>query len=158
MGAIFSQLGHLFLQTIPTVILVFLLFVILDRIFFRPLTAVLKQREESTVGALARAREQATAAETKARQYTEVFQAARQEVYRQREAERRAHLEQRDTALRMGREQAEGLIRDAQVALAGEVARVKAELDAACQPLAEEISQSLVGPEARSDEGGRFRL
>jgi len=158
MGAIFSQLGHLFLQTIPTVILVFLLFVILDRIFFRPLTAVLKRREESTVGALARAREQATEAETKARQYEEIFQAARQEVYRQREADRRAHLEQRDKALRMGHEQAEGLIRDARVALAGEVARVKAELDAACQPLAEEISQSLVEPEARSDEGGRFRL
>ena len=45
MGAISSQLGHLFLQTIPTVILVFLLFVILDRIFFRPVMAVLKQRD-----------------------------------------------------------------------------------------------------------------
>jgi F0F1-type ATP synthase membrane subunit b/b' len=158
MGAVFSQLGHLFLQTIPTVILVFLLFVILDRIFFRPLTAVLKQREDLTVGALARAREQATIAETKARQYEEVFQAARQEVYRQREADRRAHLAQRDAALLMGHEQAEGLIRDARVALAEEVARVKAELDAACQPLAEEISQSLVGPDSLSGESRRFRL
>ena len=158
MGAIFGQLGHLFLQTIPTVILVFLLFVILDRIFFRPVMAVLKQREDLTVGALARAREQATATEDKARQYEEAFQAVRQEVYRQREADRRANLEQRDAALRKGREQAEVIIRDAQAALAAEVARVKAELDATCQTLADEISRSLVGPESLSGEGGRFRL
>ncbi len=158
MGAIFSQLGHLFLQTIPTVILVFLLFVILDRILFRPLTAVLKQREDSTVGALARAREQATAAETKARQYEEVFQVARQEVYRQREADRRTNLEQRDGALRIARDQAEVLIREARTALAAEVARAKTELDATCQPLAEEISESLVGPDSTPGGQGRLRL
>ena len=157
MGALFDQLGHLFLQTIPTVIFVFLLFIILDRIFFRPLTAVLKQREESTVGALARAREQTAEAESKVRQYDEAFQAARQEVYRQREADRRANMEQRDTALRKGREQAEVLIHDGQAALAEEVGRAKAELDAACQPLAEEISQSLLGPDSVPGEGGRLR-
>lgn len=157
MGALFDQLGHLFLQTVPTVIFVFLLFIILDRIFFRPLTAVLKQREESTVGALARAREQTAEADSKARQYDEAFQAARQEVYRQREADRRTNMEQRDTALRKGREQAEALIRDGQAALAEEVGRAKGELDAACQPLAEEISQSLLGPDSGSGEGGRLR-
>ena len=158
MGAIFSQLGHLFLQTIPTVILLFLLFVILDRIFFRPLTAVLKQREDSTVGALARAREQATAAETKAHQYEEVFQVAQQEVYRQREADRRTNLEQRDGALRIARDRAEVLIREARTALAAEVARAKTELDATCQPLAEEISESLVGPDSTPGGQGRLRL
>ncbi len=158
MGVIFDQLGHLFLQAIPTVILVFLLFVILDRIFFRPLMTVMKQREDSTVGALARAREQASAAETKAREYEEAFQAARQEVYRQREADRRTNLEQRDAALRKARGQADVLIRDAQAALATEVARTKAELEAACQPLAEEISQSLVGPDSSHSGQGRLRL
>jgi F-type H+-transporting ATPase subunit b len=158
MGLIFEQLGHLFLQAIPTVILLFLLFVILDRIFFRPVMAVLKQREELTVGALARAREQAAAADTKTRQYEEAFQVARQEVYRQREADRRKNLEQRDAALRKARDQAEVLIREARAALAAEVARTQTELDAACQPLAEEISQSLVGPDAPTGEGGRLRL
>jgi F0F1-type ATP synthase membrane subunit b/b' len=60
--------------------------------------------------------------------------------------------------LRKAREQAEVLIRDARAALAAEVTRAKAELDAACQPLAEEISQSLVGPDAPTGEGGRLRL
>jgi F0F1-type ATP synthase membrane subunit b/b' len=156
MGDILNQLGHLFLQATPTVILVFLLFVILDRIFFRPITSVMKQRDELTVGALARAREQAAAAGAKTAGYEEAFQAARQEVYRQREVVRRTNLEQRDAALRKAREQAEALTRDAQAALAAEVSRVKLELDAACLPLAEEISQSLTEP--GSTPGGQGRL
>ncbi len=158
MGAIFSQLGQLFLRTIPTVILVFALFVILDRIFFRPLRAVLKQREESTVGALARAREQAAAAEAKAKDYDASIQAARQELYRQREADHRRNLEQRDEALRKGRERAEVLIRDGRAELTREVSRTKAELEVACKSLAEEISQSLLGADSPSGSGRRFQL
>lgn len=158
MGEIFSQLGHLFLQSVPTVILVFLLFILLDRIFFRPVLAVLKQREEMTGGALVRAREQSVLAEAKGREYEAAFQAARQEVYRLREEDRRANLEKRDAALHKAREQAEVVIRDAQASLAGEVARVKAELDAACQSLADEITQSLVGPETPSGTQGRLGL
>jgi len=157
MGVIFDQLGHLFLQAIPTVLLLFLLFVVLDRIFFRPVMAVLKQREELTVGALARARDQATAAETKTGEYEAAFQAARQEVYRQREVDRRKNLEQRDIALRKAREQAEVVVREAQAALAAEVDRSKTELDSACPPLAEEISQILLRPDSLPGEGGRVK-
>jgi F-type H+-transporting ATPase subunit b len=156
MGAIFSQLGQLFLRSIPTVILVFALFVFLDRFLFHPLIALLKQREESTVGALARAREQGATAEAKAREYDTAIQAARQEVYRQREADRRKNLEQREEALRKGREQAEILIRDGQAELAREVSVTKTELTAASQSLAEEISQNLLGTESPSAAGGRF--
>ena len=158
MGETFHQLGQLFIQTIPTVVLVFLLFVILDRILFRPLTGVMKKREELTVGALARAREQMATAETKSNEYEAAFQMARQEIYRQRETDRHTNLEQRDAALRKTREQAEVLIREAQAALSAEVARAKAVLDTACQPLAEEISESLVGPETTPGGQGRLRL
>jgi len=73
MGQTLSQLAQLFIQTIPTVIFVFVLYVILRRFFFGPLTAVLKKREEETQGAVARAHEQAAAAEEKARQYEAAF-------------------------------------------------------------------------------------
>jgi F-type H+-transporting ATPase subunit b len=154
MGETFSQLGHLFLQTIPTVIFVFLLYFILDRIFFRPVTAVLKKREEATVGALARSRELGATAEGKARGYEEAFQAAREEVYRQREAARRASQGERDAVLRQARSRSDDMIQDAQAALAAEVTRVKGELEIACQSLAEEISQTLVGPGTPSGGGG----
>ncbi len=154
MGHIFHELGNLFLQTVPTVLFVFLLFVILDRIFFRPLTAVMKQREDATSGALARARAQTEAAEAKTREYESAFQAARQDVYRQREAERRASLEERDAALGRARQQAEQVLRDGQAVLAREVATVKEELERASRPLAEEISHSLLGPATFTDNGG----
>jgi len=157
MGVIFSQLGHLFLQAIPTVILVFLLFVILDRLFFRPLIAVMRQREELTVGALARAREQAAEAEAKTREYQEALQTARQEVYRQREVERHTNLEQRDATLRTARAQAEALVRDAQAALAAEVAHTRQELDATCHSLAEAISQRLVESDSIPGDSGGYR-
>ena len=154
MGEIFNQLGHLFLQTIPTVILVFLLFIVLEQIFFRPLMQVLKDREALTAGALARAREQAVAAEAKSQEYQDAWQAARQEVYRQREAERHTNLEQRDVTLRKARAQAEALIRDAQAALAAEVAHVRQDLDAASLSLAESISQSVLGSDSTPGQGG----
>jgi F0F1-type ATP synthase membrane subunit b/b' len=138
--------------------LLFLLFLILDRIFFRPVTAVLKKREELTVGALEHARAIVATAETKTREYEATFQAARQEVYRQREVARRASLAERDAALQKARVQSEGMLHDAQAALAGEVARLKVELETACQSLAEEITQSLVGPESLSGGEGGPRL
>ncbi|MGA3167488.1 MAG: ATP synthase F0 subunit B [Terriglobia bacterium] len=158
MGDIFRQLGHLFLQAIPTVIFVFVLFVVLDRLFFRPLIAVLKKRADATLGALARAREQATAAESKTKEYEERFQAARQDVYRQREAERRVSLAEREAALQKARQQTEVMVQEAQARLAKEVAGVRAELESACRPLAEMISQSLVGPESTTGGGGGARL
>jgi F-type H+-transporting ATPase subunit b len=154
MSDILSQLAQLFLQAVPTVVIVFVLFVVLDRIFFRPLTSVLKQREELTVGALERAREQAAAAEAKSREYEEAFQSARQEVYRQREADRRSRMQEREVTLQKAREQAEGLIREAQARLAQEVAHAKGELETACRPLAEEISERLVGPDTLIGAGG----
>jgi F-type H+-transporting ATPase subunit b len=129
MDVIFHQLGHLLLQSVPTIILVFLLFIVLDRILFRPVLSVLKQREELTSGALARARDQGAAADVKSRQYEEAFQSARQEVYRQREVDRRANVERRDADLRLARQQAEAVIAAARSALELEVVRAKAELD-----------------------------
>jgi len=110
MGETLSQLAQLFIQAIPTVIFVFVLYVILSRFFFGPLTAVLKKREEETTGAMARAREQTAAAEEKARQYEAAFQAARQETYRLREAAGRSILEDREATLKGAHQQSGALL------------------------------------------------
>jgi F-type H+-transporting ATPase subunit b len=145
MGDILNQLGQLFLQSIPTVVFVFFLLVILDWLFFRPLTRILKQREEATVGALARAREQSTAAGDKAREYEAAFQSARQEVYRQREAQRKAALQERETTLQKGREQSEVWRQGAQATLRKNVGAVKQDLETACRSLAQEIAEVVLG-------------
>ena len=152
MGDILNQLGQLFLQSIPTVIFVFFLLVILDWLFFRPLTQVLRKREDATVGALARAREQSATAENKAREYDAAFQAARQEVYRRREVERKVALQERETTLQEGREQSEVWRQSAQATLRKDVEAVKQDLQIACRSLAQEITEVVLGT-APSSEG-----
>ena len=145
MGHIISQLGHLFLQALPTAVLVFILMFILDRLFFRRLEEVIKERESRTSGALERAREQAELAETRAREYETAFQAVRQEVYRQREAERKRTVAEREASLDVARKATESQLAKARAELAAQVEDAKAQLNATCQTLANQIADSLVG-------------
>jgi len=153
MGGVLSQLTRLFIQTIPTVIFVFLLYVILRRFLFGPLTAVLKKREEETQGAMARAHMQAAAAEEKVRQYEAAFQAARQETYRDREATGRSIRKDREATLKRAHQQSEALISEAQASLAAEVARNKQELQSLCRPLGEEIAETVLGSTGKNGAG-----
>jgi F-type H+-transporting ATPase subunit b len=154
MTEILSWIGKLLLQSVPTVIFVFLLLVILERWLFRPLTAVLKKREDATIGALARAREQAAQAEARTGEYEVAFRAARQEVYRVREADRRAALAERESALKKAREEAEVWIRKAQEDLAKQIEAAKQELQSALQSLASGIAETVLG---ESSSAGRER-
>jgi F-type H+-transporting ATPase subunit b len=158
MAEILRSLGQLFVQAIPTVIFVFFLLVILERWFFRPLLAILKQREDATVGALERAREQAAETEAKAREYEARFQAARQEVYRLREADRRAALAERESALARTREEAELRLARAEADLANQVKMAKQELERASQALARMIADTVLGNglEPGGQKGAQF--
>ncbi len=157
MGETFRQLGHLFVQSVPTVIFVFLLAAILDRLFFRPLTSVLKQREEETLGALDRARKLSAAAEAKAKEYEAAFQAARQDVYRLREADRRTALQEREEMLKAERARSESALKDAQTALHAEAESVKHQLIGTTHALALAVTGAVlgeatpVGPEGGAD-------
>jgi F-type H+-transporting ATPase subunit b len=153
MEGVLSQLAQLFIQTIPTVIFVFVLYVILSRFFFKPLTAVLKKREEETQGAMACAHAQAAAAEEKTRQYEAAFQAARQETYRQREAAGRSTREDREATLKRAHRQSEALLSEAQASLAAEVARSKQDLQNLCQSLGQEIAETVLGSAGRKGAG-----
>lgn len=145
MNELLNQLGQLFVQTIPTIVLVCILLVLLERLFFRPLTRILRQRQEETVGALARAKQQAAATEAKTREYEAAFQAARQAVYRQRETDRAAALAERDEALKRVREQSGSLVQRAEAELAAQVEATRRELTTRSQGLAGEIAETVLG-------------
>lgn len=150
MTELLNQLGHLFVQSIPTVIFVFLLLIILERFFFRPLTTILQKREEATSGALARAKEQTALAETKAKEYETAFQAARQDVYKLREEGRKSALEERGKVLLTARAEAEAYVKDAADKMNLQVEAAKKELDVACQTLGSEIADAVLGGGAPS--------
>lgn len=155
MGNILSQLEQLLVQSLPTVVLVFILLVMLSRLFFKPLTEVLKDRQEATTGALERARLETATGEAKSRQYEEAFQAARQDVYRLREAERQQALLEREQALQKAREQSEAWLKEALAGISAEVEGAQRELAAVFQPLAAEIKEAVLGDGSPGLPSGR---
>ncbi len=151
MDVILSELGRLFVRSIPTVIFVFVLMLVLERILFRPLLKVLGKRDEATRGALARAREQVIAAENKALQYEQAFQAARQDVYDVREAARHEALAERDRILEEARLKSEAQLKQSLAALEGEITHARQDLGGAAQPLATQITEAVLSAEPSSD-------
>ena len=154
MNEILNQVGQLFVQSAPTVIFVFILFLVLDRLFFKPLLKVLADREEATQGAIARARKAAVEAEEEARKYEAALQAARQDVYRLREQNRRSMNQERSDALGKTRQEAELLIKQADADLKREMELAKSDLTSRALELAGEISKVILGPQA--GDGGRL--
>lgn len=137
-------LGLLFVRSIPTVVFVIILLAILDRLFFRPIAEVMKERTEATVGAMARAREQMSQAQTKSQQYESALRAAKMELYRQRQADHAKVLQEQDAALREARAHSEQLVKDAQAAIAAEAAAAREQLRAGGQTLANEIADKIL--------------
>lgn len=146
MGQITTQLGQLFAQTIPTVVFVFCLVLVLDRLFFRPLSQTLDARAKATSGALSEAHEQAVTADEKSHQYEQALQKARQEIYRLREAARREALSERDKTVQQARSEAEAALEAAQKSLQQEVEKAKAELRVTAEALASEVADVLFAP------------
>lgn len=144
MSEILRQLAQLFVRSAPTVLFVFFLFIVLERLFFRPILEVMKKRESATSGAMERARAQTAESEAKAQKYDEAFQQARQEVYRQREAHRRESLADRERKLTQARGDAENLLKEALDALARDVESLKSDLGNAATPLAAEITETVL--------------
>ncbi len=155
MGDLASRLAHLFVQSIPTIIFVFFLLGVLDRLLFRKLAEVMEKRKAATVGALAQAREQAAAAELRAREYEAAFLAVKHEIYRQREVERRQALGEREEMLQQAKHRAEDWLSQAQAELAEQVKATQRELETASRALALQITETVLGsgPSAEANSG-----
>jgi F-type H+-transporting ATPase subunit b len=155
MNQIANQLGHLLVQSIPTVVFVLFLLAFLDRLFFKPLSQTLDARAKATSGALAEARQQADRAEERLGEYERAIQAARQEIYQHREDVRRKSLGERDSKVQEARSRAESMVKGAQSSLDRETAIAKTELRTAVDSLATEVAVSLFAPRIPgSDQGG----
>ncbi len=149
MGDTLRLLQHDFISSIPTVIFVIILLIILERLFFRPVAAVMEKRREGSRGAEERAREETEAAKNRSREYEAALQAARIEVYNFRQSERNKTLAEHETALKAARERADVLVKNAQTTLASEVSAAKQQLEASCQALAAEITERILADGAR---------
>src|SRR5258707_14664824 len=106
MQEIVHQLGDLFLQAVPTVLIVLAFSRMMRGLFFKPLLAVMAERDARTAGARkAAATAEAMAAE-KVKQYQEALKRARAQVYAEQEAARKKVLDERAALLKEARNKA----------------------------------------------------
>ena len=144
MEKVLTQIAHLFLESVPTIVFVFIVFLVLDRVLLRPLTRVLEEREGMTRGAIERAAKHTEQAEAKAADYDSALQQVQQEIYRRRQGSRRQALAQRDDMLKQARERAQHMVGDERRRIARNTEAVKGELSAETQSLARQIWETVL--------------
>ena len=141
---ILHQLADLFLQAVPTVIIVFLFYLFMRWAFFTPIQKAMAEREEKIEGA----RREATAVEAEARRdlerYNETLRKARLQVYAEQEAERQAILEENAKNLKAMRSLAQKEVVEAKKKIEAEVAAARTEVEGQTPQLAGEIVRSIL--------------
>lgn len=144
MQEIVHQLGELFLQAVPTVLIVFLFYLFLRSQFFAPLERVMNERRDRTAGAQRAAEVAQAAAQDKMKSHQEALKKARAEIYSGQDAARRALLEKRNAQIRESRSRAGDEVRAAKERIAAELAAARKELDTASTQLGGEIARAIL--------------
>jgi F-type H+-transporting ATPase subunit b len=142
------QLGELLLASVPTVILLWLLYIIYVFVVHRPLTAVLAERQKRTQGAMEKARADIAAAEARTSDYEQRLREARQKVFKNLEARRQQAAEVRGRAVNEARTRAQGQVKEARAALEQDKQEAMTKLQSEASRLAGEIVRTVLRPVA----------
>jgi F-type H+-transporting ATPase subunit b len=144
MQDIVHQLGELFLQATPTVLIVLAFYLVLRVLFFKPLLLVMAERESRTAGARKAAEAAQAAATEKVRQYQAALQKARAQVYAEQETARKNLLDERAVQLKEARNAAGKEVSAAKQRIANELEAAKGDLQAGAGQLAAEIARRVL--------------
>ena len=144
MQTIVQQLGELFLQAVPTVLIILFFYIILRSIFFKPLLAVMAERDARTVGAQKASEAAQAAATEKVKQYQEALRQARGQVYAEQEAARKKLLEERAAQIKEARAKASGEVNAAKARIAAELAAARRDVEATVAQLSAEIARRIL--------------
>jgi F-type H+-transporting ATPase subunit b len=140
------QLGELLLGSVPTVILLALLYALYTTIVHKPLQRVLAERRSKTEGAVERSRADIAAAQARTAEYEQKLREARAVVFRAQEAKRQAVLQTRTNALNEARSKAQAQVQGAKKDIENDRAAAEAGLPADAAALAQEIMRRVLQP------------
>jgi F-type H+-transporting ATPase subunit b len=140
------QLGELLLGSIPTVILVALLYVLYTSIVHKPLRRVLEERRGKTEGAIEKSKADIAAAEARTSEYEQKLREARAAVFRAQEAKRQAALQARSNAVAAARAKAQAQVQAAKVDIERDRAAAEKGLQGEAAELAQEIMRRVLQP------------
>jgi F0F1-type ATP synthase membrane subunit b/b' len=139
------QLEDLFLQSVPTIIIVLVLYVVLKYTFFQPLMKAMDERSARTEGARREAEASQMAAREKVHSYEEALKKARIAVYAEQDVARRAILDERANKVRDARARAMELVQTQKTEIAKEVVAALEQLEVTTPDLAAEMVRTLLG-------------
>src|SRR5579864_2881167 len=141
-----QQLGKLLLGSIPTVIMLALLYALYTAIVHKPLQRVLEERHTKTEGAVEKSRADIAAAEARTAEYEQKLREARAAVFRAQEARRQAALQARSQALHEARTRAQAQVQAAKKDIEDDRATAQAGLQGEVTALAQEIVRRVLQP------------
>jgi F-type H+-transporting ATPase subunit b len=156
MESLGHQLGELFIGATPTVLIVLVFYFIFRSIFFKPLLAVMAERQARTEGAQKEALAAQAAAAEKVKEYQDSLKKARGRVYAEQEAARQVQLQERAVLLREARAKAAAEVNAAKNRIAAELTSAHAEIETMVGPLSAEIARRVLltpsGPSSQARE------
>lgn len=139
-----EQLKGLFLQALPTLLLVWVFYFFLRGQFFKPLLHAIEERARRTEGARREAEESMAAAKKAREEYEAALYKARVESFAQQEAERRKALEERMNIVKAAREKASAYVHAQKAALDSEIAVARKQLEHESSVMGGEIARALL--------------
>jgi len=141
---ILHQLGNLFLQAAPTLVIVFLFYLFMRWAFFAPLQKAMAERESKIEGARRDAAAVQAAANQDLQNYNEALKKARAEIYAEQELARQAILQERSKNLKAMRSLAQKEVAEAKKKIDVELAAARKEIEASAPSMAGEITRSIL--------------
>jgi F0F1-type ATP synthase membrane subunit b/b' len=142
--AIVHQLGELFLGAAPTVLLILIFYLLMRSLFFKPLLAVMAERDARTIGAQKAAEAAEKAASDKLRQYQDALKQARAKLYAEQEAERKKLLDERAALLKDARAKSTAEVANAKQRIASELLAARRDVEASISQLASAIASKIL--------------
>ena len=140
------QLGELLLGSVPTVILLALLYALYTAIVHKPLQRVLAERRSKTEGAVEKSRADIAASEARTAEYEQKLREARAAVFRAQEARRQAALQARTNAVNEARAKAQAQVQAAKKDIESDRAAAQDGLQGEVAALAQEIARRVLQP------------
>jgi len=141
---ILHSLGQLFLQAVPTIILVLLFYFFLRWAFFTPIQKAMAERDARMEGARTEAAAVEAAAKQEMDSYNEALRKARAEIYAEQEAARQTALDNRAKLLKTMRTRAQEDVAAAKKRIAADVDTARAQVEREAPALASEIVRMIL--------------
>ena len=154
MDQILRQVGELLLGSVPTVIIMVLLYGLYNLLVHKPLARVLAERRSKTEGAVEKARADIAAAEARTAEYEQRLREARLAVFKSQEARRQQALQARNAVATEARNKAHAQVEQARAAMEKDKIAAQEKLQAESGRIAAEIIRMVLQQGSAPAAGG----